>query len=86
MPKVCEFFGISIYFYYNDHAPPHFHARYAGDDAVFDIETLELLEGQPSPRVRGLVIEWAAMRQDELRRAWQQARDAQPLDPIEPLD
>jgi hypothetical protein len=40
MPKVCEFLGISIYFYYNDHAPPHFNARYAGDDAVFDIERL----------------------------------------------
>ncbi|WP_353616310.1 DUF4160 domain-containing protein [Bacillus sp. es.034] len=25
MPKISEFGGISIYLYYNDHDPPHFH-------------------------------------------------------------
>ena len=45
VPKVSEFFGISIYFYYEDHAPPHFHARCAGSDAMFTIDTVALLEG-----------------------------------------
>lgn len=27
MPKISEFFGVSIY-YYREHEPPHFHARY----------------------------------------------------------
>lgn len=28
MPKISEFFGIYIYMYFEDHAPPHFHALY----------------------------------------------------------
>jgi hypothetical protein len=26
MPELCRFFGIVIAMYYDDHAPPHFHA------------------------------------------------------------
>jgi hypothetical protein len=26
VPHICEFYGIVIALYYNDHAPPHFHA------------------------------------------------------------
>ena len=40
MPCVCEFYGVAIYFYYNDHAPPHFHAEYAEFEAKFLIDTL----------------------------------------------
>jgi hypothetical protein len=32
------FFGIVVYFYYDDHPPPHFHALYEGLDAQFDLE------------------------------------------------
>ena len=28
MPEICRFLGITIYMLYNDHRPPHFHARY----------------------------------------------------------
>lgn len=28
MPRISEFFGIFIYFYFEDHNPPHFHAIY----------------------------------------------------------
>ena len=37
MPQICEFFGVSIYMYYNDHRPPHFHAVYAEHEALFTI-------------------------------------------------
>jgi hypothetical protein len=59
MPCVCEFYGVAIYFYYNDHAPPHFHAEYAEFEAKFLIDTLELFEGTLPRRARTLVIEWA---------------------------
>ena len=36
MPTICEFFGILIRMYYNDHLPPHFHAEYSGDEASYD--------------------------------------------------
>lgn len=86
MPRVCEFYGIVIYFYFRDHAPPHFHARYQGSDAAFEIESLALLEGSCAPRTRALVVEWASQRQPQLRRAWAQARADQPIDPIPPLE
>ncbi|WP_373515867.1 DUF4160 domain-containing protein [Persicitalea sp.] len=27
MPEISRFFGIVIRMFYNDHAPPHFHAE-----------------------------------------------------------
>lgn len=86
MPRVSEFYGISIYLYYREHPPPHFHAMYGGSQALVAIETLEVLEGRLPPRAMGLVIEWAALRRDDLRRAWRQAREHAPLDSIDPLD
>jgi hypothetical protein len=28
MPTIAWFYGIMIQMFYNDHEPPHFHARY----------------------------------------------------------
>ena len=35
MPRICSFYGIDVYMYWNEshHARPHFHARYAGEAA-----------------------------------------------------
>ena len=67
MPRISAFYGISIYIYYRDHAPPHFHAVYAGDDAEIEIDTLAVLAGGISPRGLRMVREWAELHQDELR-------------------
>jgi hypothetical protein len=85
MPRVSQFFGITIYLYYSDHAPPHFHAKYQGEDAAFDIQTLALLHGGISPRARALVTEWASQHQEELLGAWNQCRRNEHPNPIEPL-
>ena len=61
MPRICEFFGVVIYMYYNDHRPAHFHAEYAEREALFAIETLEILEGDLPRRPRAFVIEWASL-------------------------
>lgn len=45
MPELCRFYGIVIKIYFNDHAPPHFHVRYAEHDAAVDIETLGVVQG-----------------------------------------
>ena len=37
MPRISEFFGILIYMYFEDHAPPHFHAFYGKDEALISI-------------------------------------------------
>ena len=85
MPEISRFLGIIITMYYDDHAPPHFHVRYAGDQARLEIGSLLLLSGSLSPRVRALVTEWAAEHEGELRRDWDLARAQQPLQPIPPL-
>ena len=86
MPELSRFFGIIIAMYYNDHAPSHFHARYGGRQAIFDIETLAVIEGDLPPRAFGLVVEWASLHRDELRAAWQAARAFAELPKIAPLE
>jgi len=71
--------------YFGDHAPPHFHANYEGNDCVLDIQTLTNIEGRLSPRAMGLVIEWANLHQEELMRAWDRAQAHEDPGKIEPL-
>jgi hypothetical protein len=86
MPKVCEFYGIRIYFYFEDHQPPHFHVFYGEHRAKVAIDSLEILAGYLPRRAYTLVAEWSLARRSELRRAWKQAATPQPIDPIPPLD
>ena len=86
MPELCRFYGIVIRMYFSDHGPPHFHARYGGDEALVGIETLAVLHGRLPPRAQGLVVEWASLRQEELRDAWERAQRQEPLRRIAPLD
>jgi hypothetical protein len=86
MPAISRFFGIVVTMYYNDHLPPHFHARYAEHAAEIAIESLEVIEGDLPRRAMALTLEWAASHRDELRENWNKARDGLPLDRVEPLD
>jgi hypothetical protein len=86
MPKICEFFGIAIYVYYREHQPAHFHAIYAGDEVLVDIETLSVLRGKLPPRAMGLVIEWATLYKDELKIVWERAVKHRSLGKIDPLE
>ena len=86
MPEISRFFGIIILMYFRDHPSPHFHVRYGEQRALIAIDSLTLLEGKLSPRVLGLVIEWASMHQEELMADWEKARLQVPLSPIVPLE
>ena len=86
VPRICEFFGIVICMYYNDHSPAHFHAEYAEREATFTIDTLDVLEGELPRRPRAFVIEWASLHREELRANWDRARQGLPLNSIEPLE
>lgn len=46
MPTISSFYGILIRMFFNDHAPPHFHARYGEFEATIVIGTLEVIHGQ----------------------------------------
>ena len=56
--------------FFNDHPPPHFHARYGEFEATVEIGTLEVLEGQLPRRALNLVREWAMMHREELLEDW----------------
>jgi len=86
LPEISRFFGIVITMNYNDHAPPHFHVRYSGQKALIGIQTLTVLQGRLSPRVFGLVMEWASLHQAELMEDWELARQQAELQRIEPLE
>jgi len=86
MPELSRFYGIVIQMYFGDHPPSHFHALYAGRKAVIDIETLAFIEGHLPPRASGLVIEWAAIHQDDLRKAFRMAEAMEMPPKIAPLD
>jgi hypothetical protein len=72
--------------FYDDHAPPHFHVRYAEHEATVTITTLTLLEGRLPGRVLGMVVEWASLHRTELLDDWDRARRGLPLDRIAPLE
>lgn len=86
MPEISRFLGIIIAMYYNDHEPPHFHARYAGREALVEIETLSVMKGRLPPRVLGLVVEWASLHRGELLDNWRAARAQTPLRDVRPLE
>jgi len=39
MPLISNFYGISILMFFQEHNPPHFHAKYSGEIGIFNIKT-----------------------------------------------
>jgi len=85
MPEISRFFGIIIAMFYDDHNPPHFHARYGGHKASIRIDDFAVLEGYLPPRALGLVMEWADIHKKELTADWGLAKENKSPAPIEPL-
>ena len=50
MPTLAIIDGISILMFPNDHNPPHFHVRFAGETGKFDIATARMINGTIDPR------------------------------------
>ena len=86
MPEISRFLGIIIAMYYNDHAPPHFHAKYGDLEAVIAIDNGEVVQGRLPHRVLGLVQEWRVFHKAELAEDWELARERKALKRIDPLE
>jgi hypothetical protein len=82
---ISRFYGIAIRMYFSDHAPPHFHAVYSGDEAVVVIETGEVIRGQLPERALRLVREWASIHRDELNANWELVQVPDSPLPVAPL-
>ena len=86
MPRISAFFGIVIAMDYDDHSPPHFHARYGEHEALIEIDTAAVLRGRLPRRALAMVIEWTNLHHHELLVDWDAASKGLPLAPIPPLD
>ena len=85
MPSVSRFYGIVIYFYWQEHAPPHFHAKYNGQEISVEIDSGNVVGSLPK-RAMAMVEAWRRLHIRELMLDWNKAEERKALDPIDPLD
>ena len=85
MPIISRFYGIIIYMFWREHDPAHFHAKYAEEEVVVEIETGNVI-GAMTPRALALVQEWRRIHVEELRKEWRLAKEKKTLFPIKPLE
>lgn len=85
MPAISRFYGIVIAMFFNDHPPPHVHARYGGHKGRIAIATGEPLDGDLPARALRLIADWCELRRPELEANWARVERLEPLLPVEPL-
>ncbi|MCU7490084.1 MAG: DUF4160 domain-containing protein [Bacteroidota bacterium] len=84
MPEICRFYGIIIFMNYNDHNPPHFHARYQEQEIIVEIQTGNI-EGKMSQRALTMIFEWTDKYRNELLENWELTKQRKSLKNIPPL-
>lgn len=72
--------------FWREHNPPHFHAKYAEDEIVIEIETGKVIGGSMSKRALSLVQEWRKLNTVELMKDWELSEQKKALFPIKPLE
>ncbi len=85
MPEISRFLGIIIYMVYNDHTPPHFHAKYGDYRITVEIET-GVVEGKFPRRALNAVLEWYELYKEILSENWNLALQHGELKKIPPLE
>jgi hypothetical protein len=85
MPTICMFYGIAIQMFWNEHAPPHFHALYGEYEALIDIQKLEVMRRTLPRRALNLVLDWAELHQREFLEDWELCMHLKQPKPIPPL-
>lgn len=70
--------------YWDDHAPPHFHAFYGEFEITVTIEGV--VRGEFPKRALRAVLEWLDLHKDDLLENWRLAQANSPLNSIDPLE
>ncbi|MCI5073669.1 DUF4160 domain-containing protein [Oricola sp.] len=86
MPTISIFFGIVIQMYWRDHNPPHLHAIYQGQEALFDLATGEVIGGALPRKAERIVSEWIDARRPALLDNWERGRLHQPFNQVPGAD
>lgn len=72
--------------FYDEHNPPHLHAEYQGNKAVFDFQG-NMIKGDLRSRTAiKLVREWVDINLADLEEDWQLARERKEMKKINPLN
>ena len=83
MPEIARFYGIVIKMFFKpkEHDPSHLHAIYGECVGIFDLQSLEMTDGDLPLTAQRLVKEWMALHQNELNEMWrtQKIMKLQPL-------
>ena len=83
MPEISRFYGIIIKMFFKpkEHEPSHIHALYGEHVGIFDLQTMEMTEGDLPIKAQGLIKEWIGRNQESLLQMWnsQQLRKLPPL-------
>ncbi len=85
MPELCRFLGIVIFMNFNEHNPPHFHAKYGDFEMIVEINS-GIVEGKFPKRALNLVMEWYEIHKDELMQNWELIRTTGDFNKIQPLE
>ena len=72
--------------FWQEHAPPHFHALYGEFEALIDIRTLEAIRGSLPRGALLLIKEWGTLHQNELMEDWRLCEIRQSPHKISPLE
>lgn len=86
MPTISLFYGIAIQMFYEDHPPPHLHARYNEFKARYRIDTGELLSGTLPKQAHRLVQEWIGLNKDGLAANWARMEKGEQMEYIQGLE
>lgn len=84
MPEISRFYGIVIKMFFKpkEHEPSHIHALYGEYVGEFNIQTLEMTEGDLPIKAQRLVQEWLGLYKDRLQTMW----DSQIIEKLPPLE
>ena len=85
MPEISKFLGIVIFMNFNEHPPPHFHARYGDFQITVEIQT-GIIEGKFPKRALALVLEWYEKHKSELLDNWNSLIKTGEFKKIPPLE
>ena len=85
MPELSRFLGIVIFMNFNDHNPPHFHAKYGDFEIIIEINS-GIIDGKFPRRALAMVLEWYGIHKDELLQDWELIRSTGEFKKIEPLE
>ena len=85
MPELSRFLGIFVFMNFNEHNPPHFHARYGDYEIIVEILS-GIVEGKFPKRALNLVLEWYEIHKSELLEDWNSIRSTGEFKKIDPLE